>query len=97
LITTPSESEAAGAGLTLLTRADCGLCEQMHSALQRLATRVALPALAVVDVDAFPELQRRWGLKIPVLLLDGTVVCRTRLDEPSVLAALQEAARAGRG
>jgi hypothetical protein len=33
-----------------------------------------------VDVDADPELVRRHGLNVPVLLLDGTVVCRHRLD-----------------
>ena len=99
MISTGAESgaAAAGAGLTLLTRADCGLCEQMHAALQRLAMHLALPPLALVDVDASPELQRRWGLKVPVLLLDGTAVCRTWLDEPSLLAALKEAARAARG
>jgi hypothetical protein len=27
-----------------------------------------------------PQLQRRHGLDVPVLLLQGTVVCRHRLD-----------------
>jgi hypothetical protein len=34
----------------------------------------------VVDVDSDPVLQRRHGLDVPVLLLDGSVVCRHRLD-----------------
>jgi len=34
----------------------------------------------VVDVDSDPQLKRRYGLEVPVLLLDGTVVCRHRLD-----------------
>lgn len=42
------------------------------------------PALAaaveVLDVDADAVLQRRHGLKVPVLLLDGEVVCHGRLD-----------------
>jgi hypothetical protein len=33
-----------------------------------------------VDVDADPELTRRFGLHVPVLLLDEIVVCRHRLD-----------------
>jgi thiol-disulfide isomerase/thioredoxin len=66
--------------LTLLYREDCGLCEEMLSELQQLGQRLPLPPIEQVDVDSDPELARRHGLHIPVLLLDGTVVCRTRLD-----------------
>jgi predicted thioredoxin/glutaredoxin len=52
----------------------------MLSELQALGRRVALPSIEVVDVDSDPELMRRYGLSVPVLLLDGTVVCRHRLD-----------------
>ena len=31
--------------------------------------------LRLLDVDSDPELQRRYGLKIPVLLLDAVPVC----------------------
>ncbi|NJO13696.1 MAG: glutaredoxin family protein [Gammaproteobacteria bacterium] len=36
--------------------------------------------LAVVDVDSDAQLLRRYGLKVPVLLLDGEPVCHGRLD-----------------
>jgi predicted thioredoxin/glutaredoxin len=52
----------------------------MLAELGALGLRVPLPPIAVVDVDADPELLRRYGLNVPVLLLDGTVVCRHRLD-----------------
>jgi hypothetical protein len=42
----------------------------------------------IVDVDADPDLQRRHGLHVPVLLLDGSVVCRHRLDAPELLRIL---------
>ena len=48
--------------------------------LQALARRLPLPPLDLVDVDADPQLLRRHGLDVPVLLLDGLVVCRHRLD-----------------
>lgn len=70
----------ANAGLQLLTRIDCGLCEEMRAELQALAAVVTLPPIAVLDVDANPELQRRYGLKVPVLLLDGAPVCHGHLD-----------------
>ena len=52
----------------------------MLAELQALGRTMPLPPLEVVDVDSDPVLQRRHGLDVPVLLLDGTVVCRHRLD-----------------
>jgi hypothetical protein len=70
-------------------RQDCELCEQMVAELSALGRREALPPLQLVDVDSDPELQRRHGLQVPVLLLDGTVVCRQRLDAPELLRILR--------
>lgn len=61
-------------------RDGCGLCDEMLAELQALGRRQALPPIDVVDVDSDPELRRRYGLNVPVLLLDGSVVCRHRLD-----------------
>ncbi|MGH8148950.1 MAG: glutaredoxin family protein [Steroidobacteraceae bacterium] len=66
--------------LTVVHRRDCHLCEQMLADLQALGRVMPLPAIEVADVDADPLLKRRFGLDVPVLLLDGTVVCRHRLD-----------------
>jgi Glutaredoxin-like domain (DUF836) len=70
----------AAGRLTLVGREDCGLCEEMLAELHRLARQRPLPPLEVVDVDADPTLKRRHGLDVPVLLLDGSVVCRHHLD-----------------
>jgi hypothetical protein len=75
--------------LTLLTRAECGLCEDMLNELQALRARHALPPLRLLDVDSDPQLQRRYGLKIPVLLLDQIPVCSARLDQAELLRALR--------
>jgi hypothetical protein len=75
--------------LTLLYREECGLCEEMISELELLSRRVPLPPLETQDVDSDPELARRHGLHIPVLLLDGTVVCRTRLDPDELIRLLR--------
>jgi len=52
----------------------------MLAELGALGRTMALPPIEVVDVDSDPVLARRHGLDVPVLLLDGTVVCRHRLD-----------------
>ena len=75
--------------LTLVQRQDCELCDQMAAELAALARRHSLPPIDRVDVDANPDLQRRHGLDVPVLLLDGSVVCRHRLDAPELLRILR--------
>jgi hypothetical protein len=76
--------------LTLLTRAQCGLCEEMQHAIDALRVQHALPPLALIDVDSDRELQRRYGLKIPVLLVDQVPVCSGRLDQAELLRVLAD-------
>ncbi len=66
--------------LTLIHRRDCPLCDEMLTELRELGRTVPLPSLELVDVDGDPLLQREHGLDVPVLLLDGTVVCRHWLN-----------------
>lgn len=61
----------------------------MVSELRVLGRTMSLPPVEVVDVDSDPILQRRHGLDVPVLLLDGTVVCRHRLDVPELQRLLR--------
>jgi predicted thioredoxin/glutaredoxin len=75
--------------LTVVHRHDCALCEEMLAELEALGRSVALPPIDVVDVDSDPLLRRRHGLDVPVLLLDGTVVCRHRLDRGELTRALR--------
>jgi predicted thioredoxin/glutaredoxin len=70
-----------GSRLTVVHREGCDLCDEMLAELQSLGRSRPLPPIDVVDVDSDPDLTRRYGLNVPVLLLDGTVVCRHRLDE----------------
>ena len=61
----------------------------MLAALARLKSVLPLPPIEVIDVDADPTLRRRHGLDVPVLLIDGTVVCRQRLDESELRRLLR--------
>jgi predicted thioredoxin/glutaredoxin len=82
---------APAARLRLVQRHDCGLCETMLEELAALARTLTLPPVEVVDVDSDPQLRRRHGLDVPVLLLDGTVVCRHRLDAAELARLLRAA------
>ena len=77
--------------LTLVRRPDCGLCETMLGELAALGRTLALPPIDIVDVDSDPQLRRRHGLDVPVLLLDGSVVCRHRLDAAELRRLLKPA------
>ncbi|HKZ74922.1 MAG TPA: glutaredoxin family protein [Steroidobacteraceae bacterium] len=75
--------------LTVVHRQGCDLCDEMVLELESLARRAPLPPVSVVDVDSNAELVRRYGVNVPVLLLDDSVVCRHRLDEPELLRLLR--------
>lgn len=80
-----------GARLTLLKRHDCELCEAMQRELAALSRTLPLPPLDLVDVGSDPRLKRRYGLDVPVLLLEGSVVCRHRLDAAELARLLRRA------
>jgi len=73
------------AGLVVLSREGCGLCEDMLQALAEFERTQVIPAVTVVDVDSDPELERRFGLKVPVLLLDGSAICHYTLNSNELL------------
>jgi glutaredoxin-like protein DUF836 len=73
-------------GLVLYSRAGCHLCDEMHAALRaRLGEDFPV---AIVDVDADPDLQMRYGERVPVLACGDTELCRARYDERKVSAYL---------
>lgn len=78
--------------LILLTRPECGLCEAMLQELEVLRAQHSLPPIELLDVDSDSELQRRYGLKIPVLLWDRVPICSVRLDAEALLRALRRQA-----
>ena len=69
------------------SRANCPLCDEFISELLHQlgphGERIDLR-----DVDADPETRRRYGLKIPLLTVDGSPVCHGRLDAAAVARLL---------
>jgi len=72
-------------GLVVLSREGCGLCQDMLVALAELERDRSIPAVKIVDVDSDPDLARQFGLKVPVLMLDGSVVCHYTLNSKELL------------
>ena len=63
----------------LVTRIDCHLCEEMAAVLESDLGRRG-EAWSEIDVDQDPDLSRRFGDVVPVLLRDGQPVAKVRLD-----------------
>jgi hypothetical protein len=73
--------------LTLLSRTYCHLCEDMLDALAR-HPRQSNFSVKVVDVDADPALEARYGILVPVLLHGEEEICHYHLDVPKLEAFL---------
>jgi hypothetical protein len=64
--------------LTLYSKPGCHLCDDMKEVIDAVGARVPL-TLEVVDISTDPELTARYGLEIPVLLVDGRKAAKYRV------------------
>jgi Glutaredoxin-like domain (DUF836) len=66
--------------LTLYSKPGCHLCDDMKQVIESVARRVPL-TLDVVDISSDQTLAERYGLEIPVLLIEGRKAAKYRLTE----------------
>ena len=65
-------------------RGYCHLCDDMVAALQRVQVQLGFE-LDVLDVDADPDLERRFGERVPVLVdSQGGEICHYWLNEDAL-------------
>jgi hypothetical protein len=72
-------------GLVVLSREGCHLCEEMLQELAGFEQAGRIPAVTIIDVDSDAALARKFGLKVPVLLLNGSVICHYALNSQELL------------
>ncbi|HEU4425310.1 MAG TPA: glutaredoxin family protein [Pilimelia sp.] len=73
--------------LTLITRVGCHLCDVAKEAMDRIATRTG-EQWVELDVDSDIELEREYGERVPVVLLDGREHGYWRVEEERLLRDL---------
>ena len=73
------QSAAVPLQLTLVTRRDCHLCEEMAAAIAEVAPSFGA-AIETRDVDADPELRARYTNDVPVLLIEGRKAFKYRVS-----------------
>jgi len=64
--------------LTLYSRADCCLCEEMKAVLAQVQENIPF-TLEQIDISTDPELESRFGQEIPVLFVNGHKAFKYRL------------------
>ncbi len=80
--------------LTLYSRPGCHLCDEMKVIVERVARNATEPiTIEEIDISTDPALETRYGLEIPVLLVDGTKAAKYRVTEETLARLL--IARAG--
>ncbi|HEX2446059.1 MAG TPA: glutaredoxin family protein [Vicinamibacterales bacterium] len=78
--------------LTLYSRPGCHLCEEMKAVIETVAAGQTID-LHEVDISGDPELERRYGLEIPVLEIDGKKIAKYRIDEKTLTRAIRARAQ----
>ena len=77
--------------LTLYTRPGCHLCEDMKAVIDR-AIRGVPTTCEEVDISKDPTLEQRYGMQIPVLLVNGRKIAKYRIGEEDLRRALRGSA-----
>ena len=72
--------------VTLYSRVGCHLCDEARAVLQAERDRTPFE-LVEVDIETSDELVAEYGIRIPVVTLDGVEVFEYRVD-PGELASL---------
>jgi glutaredoxin len=81
--------------LTIYSRPGCHLCDEMKDVVKRVAQSIPLQ-LEEVDISSSRDLEEKYGLEIPVLLVDGKKAAKYRLREEELRRILaRRATQAG--
>jgi glutaredoxin len=81
--------------LTLYSRADCCLCDEMKNAIRQVAVRIPLD-LEEIDVDGSASSKEKYGAEVPVLLIDGRKSFKHRVTAKQLERRLRRGSLWGR-
>ncbi len=79
--------------VTVYTRRGCGLCATAEDLARREGRRAEV---VLVDVDDDPVLQRRYHVRVPVVVVDGREVAEVVVAPGTIRRTVREARRARR-
>ena len=75
--------------LTIYSRPGCHLCTDMKLTVERIVRDLAaLARIEMIDIANDPVLEARYGLEVPVLLVNGRKVAKYRVTEEALRRVL---------
>jgi len=75
--------------IAIYSRPGCHLCEEMKAVVQTVVRREnASVTIDEIDISTDPALESRYGLEIPVLMVDGKKAAKYRVTEDAVTRML---------
>ena len=74
--------------LELLSRPNCGLCDQLILALELMKSRVGFD-YTVTNIDEEQQLQAEFGERIPVLRHHGKIICDANFNVASLESLIE--------
>jgi glutaredoxin len=75
------------AKLTLYSRKDCCLCDEMKAVVRQVAETIPVE-MAEIDVDSSAELQAKYGNEVPVLFIDERKAFKYRVTVSALMKRL---------
>jgi thiol-disulfide isomerase/thioredoxin len=76
--------------IAIYSRPGCHLCEEMKAVVERVVRRENTPVtIDEIDISTDPALESRYGLEIPVLLVDGKKTAKYRVTDQEVTRMLE--------
>jgi glutaredoxin len=76
--------------LTIYSRPGCHLCDEMKSVVAQVIRYQAEPLkVEEVDVSTDADLEARYGMEVPVLVIDGRKVAKYRIKADELARVLQ--------
>lgn len=74
--------------IVLYSREGCHLCEHARDVIVSLQKEFPL-SLTEIDIDETRSLKKKYGLKIPVVAINGRVVFESKIDTDQLKSYLQ--------
>jgi hypothetical protein len=79
--------------ITLYSRPGCHLCDEMKIVVQRVARSASEPVtIEILDISTDATLEARYGLEIPVLLINGRKAAKFRITDVELTRLLENRA-----
>jgi len=73
--------------LTLYSRPDCHLCDDMETTIKKISGKTSVD-LEIVDISNNATLETQYGQEIPVLFINGRQVAKYKISEQELQEAL---------